>query len=224
MVRLEQAIKPIQAVTREATQIAPVAILWPIRSFNAMPFEAFSHHNPLRDEMVELLQNCLARQVGVHFIDEDRLELLKVKHDRATLGLASYSHIIVPRCVVIHEDSLQALGKLSGQGVKAWRADQGPDWFQTRNSLVSQAELSAARQKTLASLEVVEPAKLVSQLPCLVSGVKGMTRDIRCTVWEKQGRRTALLINLGEQSVTLNWQGSSLILKPRQVQAVPMND
>ena len=96
MVALGKELAGFQAVIRDATQIAPVAVLWPIREFMAQPFEAYTHTSPLRDQFVEFVRQLLDRQVGVHFIDEADVGRATAEQGRLTLGRASYSHVLIP--------------------------------------------------------------------------------------------------------------------------------
>ena len=75
MVALGRELAQWQLTIRDAKQIAPVAIVWPIRSFAAMPLadltpKAFTVDCPLRNELMQLIRSCLDRQVGLQLIDE----------------------------------------------------------------------------------------------------------------------------------------------------------
>lgn len=115
MVALGQELAGGQALIRAATQLAPVAVLWPIREFMARPFEAYTHTSPLRDQLVELVRQLLDRQVGVHFLDEADVARAIAGQGSLTLGRARYTHVLTPPGF---KPQLATLAKLRSAGVQ----------------------------------------------------------------------------------------------------------
>ena len=213
MPAIGERLKPIQQSTTDAKQIAPVAILWPIRSFSAIPFEPYTHDSPMRDDLVDLLLQCLARQVGVHLIDEDMLASLQVEAGYANVGKASYSHIIIPECVVIHEDSAAQLNRLAEQGITVLQTGEGPAWLQTATQLVKNEQQWGTPTPA---------AELADTLPRLVD-VAPSAANVRCTVWEREGKRTALVMTLDDEAgCQVTVENQLLTLQPGEVQLVEL--
>ena len=115
MVKLEKELARWQLVIRGATQVAPVAILWPIREFMAQPFTAYTHESPRRDQFVALVRDCLDRQVGLHLIDEADVWRATAEPGTLALGRARYSHILIPPGFTPQQQTLE---KLRAAGVQ----------------------------------------------------------------------------------------------------------
>ena len=205
MEQLSREMADLQAITREARQIAPVAVLWPIHGFACAAFEAYSHESPMRDAFVHLLQQCLDGQVGVHLLDEADLERATLVDGHFTLGLARYRHVVLPESPVWRDVTVQSLEAGEQQGVRIWRVGK-PTWRQTLDGL-EPADLPWPQQT---------PSEVVAGLPRLLS-LKEPCEDVRCTIWEKAGKRTALLMNLGSSPRTLSIRGEALVLPPGEV-------
>lgn len=206
MVGLHPKLAEVQRVTRAARQVAPVAIIWPIRSFCADKFELQRDHTGMRGELFALLAACLDRQVGTHFIDEADILELKLKDGLAVLGKARYSHILIPSCTVLHVDTLAALRRLSGKGIRVVRAGRGPERVQASSRMQDPGILDWAPQMPM--------EKAIGGLPRLIE-VEGDATDIRCTAWIASGAKAPvrLLMNLrptifeavfGRNRITLN--------------------
>ena len=204
MVALGRELAGLQAVVRDCRQVAPVAILWPIRSFAALPPADFTADSPLRNDLVRLVRLCLDRQVGLHLLDEADLWQARIADRELRLGKASYSHLLVPSCLVLHERTVGKLREAARSGVTVLRAGQAPRWQQTQMGLEPLA---------LDWCPAGEPAEVVGKLPRLVDlGPDGT--DIRCTAWQRGDRRTRLLMNLGRQPVRATADGKEVSLSP----------
>lgn len=209
MLALGRELAAFQETIRASVQIAPVAILWTIRSFAAMPKHVFTEPSPLRDDLVELVRLCLDRQVGIQFLDEAALWAAESDGAALRLGRARYTHILVPSCLVVHRQTMRRLRAAAGQGLKVIFAGQPPAWEQTAAELVP-AEASWCSLMTAAGA--------VAELPRLVdAGQDGA--ELRCTAWEKNGRRTRLLMNLDNRPRELVINGRRIELAPGQLQA-----
>ena len=210
MVALGREFAELQEHLRGATQIAPVAILWPVRSFAALPVAEFTAASPLRDDLVDLLSRCLDRQVGTHFLDEADLWRARVDRGVVRLGRARYTHVLVPSCVVLHRQTVTALKRLKKEGVEVAVAGKPPEWVQ------SDAALTAARMKWCPQLSISEA---VSALPRLMD-FEGDTTDIRCTAWKRGRQCVHMLMNLSSSERALQWNGQDLRLGSGELRVV----
>ncbi len=211
MVELGKEFAELQTVIREATQVAPVAILWPIRSFAAQRSE--SHEQPLRDALVELLSQCLDHQVGVHFLDETDLVDAAISTGVMTLGRAAYSHVLVPDCTVLAADTIRVLREAAAADIQVVGTGSGPEWVQTDSAV----EPAGPRAWESASVFDVVPT-----LPRLISiAPDGIARDLRCTAWERDGIRTRLLMNIGDEDKNMTVDGTPMRLRRGEVMTLP---
>ncbi|MGO8746057.1 MAG: glycosyl hydrolase [Thermoguttaceae bacterium] len=207
MVKLGRELGQLQDVVRDVRQIAPVAILWPIRSFAVQPPTDFRADSPLRNELVRVIQQCLDRQVGVHLLDEADLWRSTVVDRELRLGKARYSHVILAGCSVVHENTIVKLRSATQAGVTVLRVGRGPQWQQ------NQASVEPMR---LDWCPGGEAAEVVGRLPRLVDlGPDGT--DIRCTAWQHGDRCTRLLMNLGNKPVDVTIGRKQSVLTPGEV-------
>jgi hypothetical protein len=213
MVALGRELAELQPIVRDAKQIAPVALLWPIRSFAALPPAEFTADSPLRNELVRLVQLCLDYQVGLHVIDEADLWRAKLDGGRLTLGKATYSHVLVPSCTVLHQRTVQALRAAAEKGAVVLRAGESPRWQQTEAGL---------EPLEFAWCPARPPADAVGTLPRLAQ-VTPDGVDIRCTEWERDGRRTRLVISLRGQDAQISIDGQNVTLPPRKILVQPVS-
>lgn len=209
-VALGRELADTQKHIRDATQIAPVAILWPVRTFAALPVAEFTADSPLRDELMELLRQCLDRQVGTHFLDEADLWRARVTRGTARLGRARYTHVLIPSCLVLHRRTIDALRQLKKRGVKVVLAGQAPSWVQTDSSL------TVARMKWCPQMG---PSDAVAGLP-RVAELDGKTQDLRCTAWKRGRKVVHLLMNLSRRKRAVSWHGQPLRLAPGELQVL----
>jgi hypothetical protein len=203
MVILGRELASLQNHLRGATQIAPVAIVWPIRSFAAQPPAEFTADSPLRNNLVSLLTLCLDRQVGVQLIDETDLGRAQLADRHLVLGRARYSHVVIPSCLLLHADTVTSLRNAQKAGVTVIRTGAAPRWQQTEKGIEPAA---------LDWCTAVEPVELIKRLPRLISvGPDGT--DIRCTAWRHDNQTTYLIINLRDKpaDVTINGRRRELV-------------
>jgi hypothetical protein len=219
MVRLNHELAALQAVVRDATQIAPVAIVWPIRSFAALPPATFTADSPLRNELVRFIQFCLDRQVGLQLLDEADLWRATLADRHLRLGKASYSHVVLPSTIVLHAQSVARLRDACTAGVTVLRAGRAPKWQQTDTGL---------QPVQLDWCPAAEPAEAVKRLPRLAEIGPDAT-DIRCTAWRRvgwvsdpsnvrDGKTTRLLINLRTTLAKVTIDGQDMVLQPGKIQ------
>ncbi len=222
MVALGHELASLQNHLRGATQIAPVAVVWPIRSFAAQPPAEFTADSPLRNDLVALLSLCLDHQVGVQLIDEADLWRAQPADRQLVLGRARYSHVVLPPCVLLHEKTVAALRAAQNAGVTVVRAGAAPRWQQTERGLepVKKLDWCAA----------AEPVELMKRLPRLLSlvpdgstgAVDGTSSppsgaDIRCTAWRHDEQTTYLVMNLRDQPADVMIDGRRRELLPGKI-------
>jgi hypothetical protein len=197
MVALGRELASLQEYVRGATQIAPVAVVWPIRSFAAQPPGEFTADSPLRNDLVSLLTLCLDHQVGLQFIDEADLGRAQLADRQLVLGRARYSHLVIPSCLVLHAKTVAGLRAAWNAGVTVIRTGTPPRWQQTDTGLEPLA---------LDWCPVAEPAELVKRLPRLISLAPDGT-DIRCTAWRRDGQTSHLVVSLRDQPADVTIDG-----------------
>ena len=105
MTELHREIGEYQQVILGARQEAPVAILWPIRSFLAQNNDWQAEPGGMRRDLALLLLRCLEQHVGVHLLDEADLWQAQSSGNTLRLGRACYEHILLPSCTVLHEQT-----------------------------------------------------------------------------------------------------------------------
>lgn len=197
----------VQTVTHNARQLAPVALVWPVRSFNTVRQESQADRTGgLRVAFTTLLADCLDRQVGTHVIDEDDLAALTVEDGVARLGRARYTHLLIPSCAVLKQETLDTLKALRALGITVQLAGTTPILAQTADTVVP------------ADLSWCPPADL-DALPRLAQ-IDGDATDIRCTAWEQGGTVTRLLMNLGTAPATVRVDGAAMVLEAGVVYTV----
>ena len=204
MVALGHEMAKLQGTVRDARQIAPVAILWPIRSFAAQPPADFTAPSPLRDEFVRLVTMCLDCQVGIHFLDEADLWRSQLVGRELRLGKARYSTVVLAACPVVHADTLAKLRLAAQAGVRVVRVGPGPEWQETKTCV------EPARPDWLSGGDA---ATVIGQLPRLAELTPDGT-DIRCTAWQRGNRTTRLLMNLRGTPAAVAVDGKRLRLAP----------
>jgi hypothetical protein len=208
MQAIARDLQPIQQVVRDANrQVAPVAILWPIRSFQARGETWQADHAGLRAELVELLASCLDRQVGVHLIDEADLCEASIEVGQLRMGRATYRHVLVPGTLVLHEQTVAMLQRCEAAEMAVSWTGTPPKWVQGDRGLQP-----AASTDTM-------PTDVVARLPRLLE-LTGDTRDIRCTGWQHDGRTAYLLMNLAAEPACLQLEGEAIELPPGQVRII----
>ena len=205
MKQIHAEIVQYQRVILGARQEAPVAILWPIRTFLAMNREWQAGKGGLREDLALLLLRCLEQHIGVHLLDEADLWRAESEGNTLSLGLARYSHILVPPCIVLHDRTVNALQAIKDSGVDVRAVGNRPQWVQTQSTLVP-ADLSWC------PCSAIDEA--VAGLPRLVCIEGDCASMIRCSVWEKDEQRTMLLMNIGQSDCRVTIDG-----KPQKLPA-----
>ena len=206
MQELQASLKPLQHIVRNGRQIAPVAVLWPIRSFCAHNFDGQDDPTGMRRDLMAVLTSCLDRQVGVHLIDEPTAQAATIQDQKLCIGRAAYAHLVVPSSQVIGKGTVEQLAAFHDAGGSVRIAGQAPPYQQTDAGL---APLD------LSGYPHTPPANAGDGLPRLIE-IEGDGTDIRCTGWWFEGRLVRLLMNLRDAPVQRLAEGRRLALAPGQ--------
>jgi hypothetical protein len=204
MQKVSSEASEIQRLVAGKRQVAPVAILWPIRTFCALGKESYSQQSPLRDEFVDFVRQCLDRQVGIQFLDEEAMRRAEIREGRLRIGLASYSHVVLCAARIIRADTLTQLRRAHEAGVRVLCVGTRPAWQQTAAGL---------DRNPPEWCPVLPAARIVESLPRLAQ-VAPDGSDIRCTAWADESGVTRLLLNLSGEPRKLSVDGQPLQLGP----------
>ncbi len=190
MQRLAADLRPVQELLIGATQEAPVAILWPIKSFHLLHEFWQGEPGGLRGELAELLLACLEAQIGVQLLDEAELARAAFRNGRLRCGRAAYSHVILPGAELWTEAAWEKLAGCRAGGLHVYRFGTRPHSLETAAGLEPLADTAAFPEITLDGL--------AAKLPRLLELSSPRAADIRASRWRRNGRRTTLLMYLGE--------------------------
>ena len=102
----------------ELLPIAPVAIFWPIRNFQADSTPWRSEDSGPRRELNQLVLACLQAQVGVHLLDEAQLLEGEIRDGQLCVGQAKYEILLIPPTLVMTQRTLARLAKLRESDIR----------------------------------------------------------------------------------------------------------
>ncbi|MCC7192292.1 MAG: hypothetical protein IT444_05855 [Phycisphaeraceae bacterium] len=194
MVKIHREVAAIQPYVRDATQVAPVALLWNVRSWWMQDVDWQTEPTGMRSDFNALLAGCLDRQVGTQIIDEIVLWDAEVSRGEIVIGYSRYSHLVVPSCSILHEKTIAKLRAAQRAGVEVFFAGRTLPTIQQTESAIKPLDLGWLPQHDIDAA--------VHLLPRLIN-LEGDLTDIRCTAWVKGGKTTYLLMNLRESP----WRG-----------------
>jgi len=193
IMQMRRILEPFLSSTLGASQEAPVAILWPIMSFQAMGATWQSENSGLRKDLVDLLSTCLRNQIGVHFIDEQALSSGKLENNHFRVGKASYQWIIVPSATVVGDDAYQKLSLLLRGGIKVVGVGSPIQWVRPHKAPLRRIKKCAWTQFSPTEFQSL----CVDLLPRLVE-IQGKKRtEFHTTIWSNKRGREMLVMNLG---------------------------
>lgn len=213
MQQIAQDTATIQNAMRNSIHIAPVAIVWPIRSFNQLKAQWQHASGGLRGDLVDLVSRCFDQQIGIHFLDEADLQNAVIQDGRLCVGQASYEHLVIPSCTVLHAESLAQLKRCQQQGICVIAAGDLPTNQQTKDSLepVSQDDLNWCTR--------LSAKDAVTQLPRLID-LPGDSTDIRCTCWASENGLQMIIMNLRNEPFSFVDQEQTVTLAPDDVHII----
>jgi len=194
MREIGRSLRGVQEKMIGATQIAPVAILWPIRSFQAEGTVWQPEPGGMRSDFLDLLHACLSHQVGTHLLDEEDLWGASFSEGKLRLGRAEYSFVLVPSCTVLHERSVERLKALADEGMPLFHVGVAPSFVQTEAG-IEPLDFSWCPEASV--------SRVADELPRLIAVEGSGSEEIRCTSWIKDDEPFTLLINIGKS----DWEG-----------------
>ena len=191
-----------------ATQIAPVAILWPIKSFYHLNKFWQAEPGGLREELTDLVLACLEAHVGVQLLDEADFQNAKLKNGTLKIGNASYSHVIVPGSTIWSKATWDLLGKYSESALKIYQYGNRPQYFETVTDI---EEISGS------SFEELTEAIIRNGLPKLMDIKSACSEDIRISGWTKNKKIFYLLAHLGDGKIKVEADGKIYELSGQEI-------
>lgn len=212
MCDIDRGLRPFLELSAGSTQVAPVAILWPIRSFNADPADAGPEAETRRAEMNDLLLACLEKQAGTHLLDEDALARARLEEGCLRLGRARYEMLLVPPVSVLHGDTVRRLSSHREAGFPVYLTGKGPRFIQTADGLAPAGE---APWEPVGTDDV--RAWCLEHLPRLLPLEGDDLRDLRAGTWVRNGETTTMLMNLARSGRRVGLGGEDLDIGPGEL-------
>lgn len=206
MVGILGELAPFFRETAGATQIAPVAILWPIRSFQARGYDWQDPDHKPRNEFLRLVSLCLENQIGIQFVDEADLVKAKVKKGGFRIGRASFRHLLIPPVEVIDAGTIEFIETLRRAGIPITGVGKAPRHaYDAGKRFLVKPGVCWESESFTSWIRGTLPG-----LPRLVrlSG-KGLS-EFRVTAWRKNKRETLLVMNLHSKERRIGVGGSEI--------------
>jgi len=201
-------------VIRDAVQTAPVAVLWPIRSFQATNEDWKGEDPPMRRELASLIVGCLENQVGVHLIDEADLQDVNLNSSgELALGRARYQHLVVPPSLVLHSQTVLKLKHLHDNGFNVVSVGSQPLYQEFDDSLNS---LDMSWCCNLSITEAIDSLPRIIELKTY----SGNSAMVRCSQWSRGSLNRTLIMNIGEQSFRGCANGVEVELAPDELRII----
>jgi hypothetical protein len=210
MQKVHRRIEELQEHIRDKQQVAPVAILWPIRSFNMCNIDWLNDTTHMRRDFVSLLQLCLDHQVGTHILDEADLQAATIHDGQLHVGRARYAHLLVPSSIAWHKASVAMLHAAMKAGIHVRFVGQSPRFIQDDQKLIA---------LDLTHFNSTTAVQVVSGLPRLMD-LLGDATDIRCTGWFRADEPelvTRLVMNLRSETWIGLWNHRVIEMAPGEV-------
>lgn len=202
-----QDATPFFQSTARATQRAPVALLWPIASFQAQGETWQKEDVGARRDLLLLVQECLEHQIGLHFLDEADLARARTRGNRIHLGRAAYEWILLPSLTVLNQATWEALRRFRAAGIPMASAGDPPQWVRPRKGGPLRALKSIPWPQY--SLRGAMRQSLLTQLPRLLELPENLRRDFHVTSWKKASRDWLFLMHVGKKARRLALGGGT---------------
>lgn len=198
MLKVDRGLRPFFEFLRGSTQLAPVAILWPIRSFNAKSETWHQEDSGPRRDLSKLLLSCLESQTGVHLLDEAALVSARFEGKRLRLGRARYEMLLLPSLTVLNAETMEKLRALREAAFPVYAVGEQARWVQQSRCLeqIKERPWLAVDARRLRSW-------VLTHLPRLLPLGRRSFPDLRVTGWRKDGRTVYVVMNIGETSQAL---------------------
>lgn len=211
MCQLGVDLQPMQLVLGRSRQVAPVAVVWPIRSYLALGVGNPQHDLPLRQELLDLMTLLLDAQVGFHFVDEADLAEADLSEGLVAVGAARYSHLIVPPALILHQATIDQLREAAQRGVDVRGIGQAPT-YADRDKHMDRVNLDWPQHAVgMPALEALPRVVQLGSPPA----------NVRATAWSHNQGTTVFLTQLNQTTIDLEVDGQTLQLKPGDVWSRP---
>lgn len=206
--QISEDLKPVQELLLGATQIAPVAILWPIKSFHMQNLPWQAEPGGLREELTDLVLKCLEAHVGIQLLDEADFQRARMENGILKIGKAAYSHVIVPGSTVWAGKTWDLLVKYSGEGLHIYEYGTKPCYLENVTE-VEHIDLHPFKELTAVSIK--------DELPALLNIASGDSENIRVSGWVKDDGKYYLLCYLGNGVVSAEADNEPLELSGNKI-------
>ena len=206
--KFAEELKPVQEILLGATQIAPVAILWPIKSFHMLNLPWQAEPGGLREELTGLLLKCLEFHVGIHFLDEADFQRAVLEEGILRIGKAAYSHVIVPGSTVWSGKTWDLLVKYSGEKLHVYQYGTSPRYLEN---------MTEVEHIDMHPFKMLTPVNIKTELPALMKVSSGDAENIRVSGWMKDGCKYYLFCYLGDGVISAETNNESLELSGNKI-------
>jgi len=206
--QLSKDLTPVQEMLLGSTQIAPVAILWPIKSFHLLTKFWQTEAGGIREELSDLVLRCLEAQLGIHLLDEADFQNAKMKNGMLRIGKASYSHIIVPGATLWTKATWDLLAKYAKSDVKVYQRGTPPRFLETA---------SGVEENSCAPFDCLTDAMIKKDLPKLMNLKSSDSENIRITGWTKNDHEFYLLTYLGNGTIKTEESNNVYIVSGQKI-------
>lgn len=203
-------LQPFFKATVNAVQDAPVAILWPIRSFQALGGIWQGEDEGLRRDLLRLMQACVENQIGVHFLDEQDLVCGRLRNGKLCVGKAAYQWILVPSLKVIGAAACRVLENLGASGIRVEGVGESPAWSREDDGTLQALDVCPWPVHGLEEF----PLRILPLLPRLVDIPESLRRNFQCSVWRVGKQRQMLLYSAAGDSCHLEVSGGEQFIDP----------
>lgn len=208
LAKLSDDLKPIQQMLRGAVQSAPVAILWPIKSFYVQNIFWIHEQGGLREELTGLMLKCLEAHVGIQLLDEADLCNAKLESGLLKIGNAAYSDIIIPGSTIWGRSTVEMLEECLAAGLGIHRHGTMPEYMHSS---------SGVGKKSFAGFKPLTDAMIAETLPKLIELKSAAPADIRVSKWTRDGRKFFLLCSLGSDITEAQIEGKTYKLSSQTI-------
>ncbi len=213
MTQIRRDLEPLLRSTLGKVQEAPVAILWPIRSFQALGAIWESENSGMRKDLMDLLFDCLSSQIGVHLIDEDGLVNGNLRGNKLLIGKAAYQWILIPSVKVIGMAAFERLKTLERGGIRIAGVGEPLQWVWSQGS-----PLLCVHKPQWPQFRMDEFRIMITGLLPRLAEIRGEgSEELQVTAWRSGSQRELLAMNLGRKRRILEIDGQPVTFSPGEL-------
>ncbi len=202
--KLNKSIQEVQSIMIGAKQIAPIAILWPIKSFLVKNAWWQAEDNGLRQEFNMFILKCLQNQLGIQLLDEEDFHKTKIRNGKVCIGNAKYSQIIIPPSLIWSEKTWSLLEEYQNNNIDIFQYGTQPKYLKGVDKI---KELDNQPFAKLSENKLIKNINITS-----------LDKDnIRVTKWEKDKKIFYTLFYLGKGECEARCLGEKLLLSSEKI-------